>query len=103
MQDAGQFVELGTLAHIDDERRTAKFAGLYSQFGEFRDELNWQVVDAVITQILEGLQHRGLPRPAHARNDDQLWGMFDVAGLFVSTLCVLPNAARWLSGRHDMD
>jgi hypothetical protein len=61
MQNGRQFFELGTFAHVYDQRSPTNFTGLHRQVGELRDELDGEVVDAVVAEILKGLEHGGLP------------------------------------------
>ena len=70
-QDRRQLFQLGAFADIHDQRGAANFARLHRQFGKLRDQFDGKIVDAVVAEIFEGLQHRGLPRPAHAGDDDQ--------------------------------
>ncbi len=44
---------------------------LNRQFGKLRNQLDRQVVDAVVAEVLEGLKDRSLPGTTHAGDDDQ--------------------------------
>ena len=71
LQNLWQFFQLRSFANIDYQCCAPDFARLHGQVGKLRDELDRQIVDAVVAQIFEGLQHRGLSRTAHAGDDDQ--------------------------------
>src|SRR6266852_1174701 len=66
-----QPLQLRTLAHVHYQRGARNFPGLQRKFGKPGNQIDRQVVHAVVAQILERLQRRSLPRTAHARNDDQ--------------------------------
>ena len=104
LQYLGKFVELGAFTHVHHQRGAANLARLDRQVGELRDELHRQVIDAVVAQVLEGLQHRGFARTAHAGNDHQFRRMRRGAGgILPRTLRIFPFPARGLTGLHELD
>ncbi len=103
-QDLGKFLQRRAFAHIDDQRGTPNLTRLDGQIGKLRDELDRQVVDAVVAQILKGLQHRSLPRAAHAGDDDQFRRVLRGAGRIVAYgLRLLRIRARGTTGLHALD
>src|SRR5207302_2808775 len=52
--------------------RALNFAGLDRQLRESGDQFYGEIVDAVVTQVFEGLQRGGLAGAAHPGDDDQL-------------------------------
>ncbi len=74
VHDGRQLVQLRAFANIHHQRRALDLGRLPHQLGEAGNQVDRQVVHAVVAQILEGLEHRGFPRAAHAGNNDQLSG-----------------------------
>ena len=100
-EDAREFLQLRAFANVDDERGAADFAGLHSQFREFRDQLDRKVIDAVVAEIFEGLQYGGLSRTAHSGNEDQFRWVRPAPGFVSSAL--RPLFAGRPSGLHALD
>ena len=71
LDDGGKSLEFGTFADVDDQRGAADFGRLHGQFGEARNQVDGQIVDAVIAQIFKSLECRSLPGPAQAGDDDE--------------------------------
>ena len=101
-QNDRQLLQRGTFAHVHDQGGAAKLARLHGQVGKLGNEFNRQVVDAVVAQILEGLQNGGLTRTTHAGNDDQFRRM-GLARFLRGSLRAFPRLASRLSGRHQLD
>src|ERR1700733_1951654 len=79
-QNAGKAFEFRSFADIDHQRRAAVFARLHGQLSKIRDQFDGKIVDAIVAQVLEGLEHRSLTRPAHAGNDYKFWRMLSLGG-----------------------
>src|SRR5579862_9668204 len=71
LENPRQIFELGTLAYVNNQRSEADLAGLHRQFGKLRDQLYRQVIDAIVAEILEGLQDRSFAGTTHAGDDDE--------------------------------
>src|SRR5215471_6420367 len=71
MQNSRQFFQLGAFSHIHDQRGAPDLPRLDGQLSEPRNQINWQVVDAIVAEILKRLEHRGLSRSAHAGDDHE--------------------------------
>ena len=102
---SGKLFQLGAFAHVHDQRGAANLARLHGQVGELRDQLDRKVVDAVVAQVFEGLQDRGLPRPAHAGDDDQFGRGLRWRGtaFFARAVRILPELAGRPAGLHELD
>ena len=67
----------GSLLSLDPSRTSTTravrrdVARLQGQFGKLRYQFDRKIVDAIVAKIFKGLQHRGLSRSAHSRNDDE--------------------------------
>ena len=101
----GKLFQLGAFAHVDDEGGAANLARLHGQVGKLRDELDRQVVDAVVAEVLEGFQHRGLPRTAHAGDDDQFRRGLpaDAGGPCICASTFFRIGRGGLTGLHELD
>ncbi len=71
IHDRRQRFQLRAFANVHHQRSALDLGGLPDQFGKVRNQFHRQVVHAVVAQILESLEDRGLARPAHAGDDDQ--------------------------------
>ena len=104
LQYLRKLFQLRTFADVHDQRGAANLARLHGQVGKLRDELHGQVIDAVVAEILEGLQDRGLPRTAHAGNDHQLRRVLRSAGeISFPSLPLVRFLARGPMGLHELD
>ena len=65
-------LEFRAFADIDHQGGALDFGRLDCQFGKSRNELDRQVVDAVVAEVLESLKGGGFARAAHPGDDDQL-------------------------------
>src|SRR5215472_8469930 len=71
LEDRRKLLELLALANVDYQRGAFDLRRLPDQFRETGDQPHRKVVDAVVAQVLEGFEHRCLPRAAHSGNDDE--------------------------------
>ena len=62
------------LAGSDNQRRMADARRIARQLGEFRDQVDGQIIDRVIAKVLEDLQHRAFSGSAQAGDDDEFGG-----------------------------
>jgi len=70
LQDGGEFFELRAFAHVDDQGGARNLARSQRDLGKAGDQFDGQVVDAIISEVFEGLECGGLPGAAHAGDDD---------------------------------
>src|SRR5271165_3002641 len=71
-QDLRQLIQTRAFADVHHQCCPLNLQRVEYKFSEVADESNWQVIHAVVAEVLKGLQGRGFSRSAHARDDDQL-------------------------------
>src|SRR5436305_1357505 len=65
-------LEALALPDVDHQRGAANGRRVADELGEFRDQLDRQVVDGVISNVFERPDHGSLSGSAHPGNDDEL-------------------------------
>src|SRR2546430_17207184 len=114
LDNGGETLELRALADVNDQRRSTDFGRLHCQFREARDQVDWKIVDAVVTEVFEGFERGGLPGAAQARDDDEFrtrlafrnrslaWRLFWRApGFFFDFLSHLAGMVAEFAGRIE--
>src|SRR5271166_1186294 len=100
LQNPGQLAQFGPFSNVDDQSSTTNLPRLHGQLREAWDQLDWQVIDAVVTKVLEGFQNGCLSGPAHPGDDDKLRGTPHSADFLFRAV---PGTDRGLASLHAMD
>ena len=101
LQNARQLLELRAFAHIHHQRGAADLGRLQRHLGEARNQFDGKVVDAVVAQILKGLEHGRFAGAAHPRDDDQFRSMRGI--MRDGPWRFLPSARRAVPRFRDPD
>ncbi len=73
-QNLRQAVQRGALADVHHNRGLLHFIGFAHQSGKIRQKFQRQVIYAMKSQVLKGLQRRGLARARNAGHNHQFLG-----------------------------